>query len=258
MFRLMTRISRLGKSMLLIAVATAAPTAAWAQWWGPHGTPMGKVPGPATPPAPPSVGAFMSNPAHSASSTQRAVTRPLSTGAQKSASPGYYVIRPSMFGPPVYVLHRTPMAPGSYGVTSNPAKPPRPAEHAEKTAGGSRETEADKRRHDTAPATTTITARETDQGEVLVDAEGMTLYVSGSDQVGESSCYADCARNWPPAAAPINAESQAAGLGVIAREDGTRQWTYKGRPLYRWAGDKQPGDVMGDGLGGAWAVARTD
>ena len=256
MFRLITRISRLGKSMILIA-ATAAPAAAWAQWWGPYGAPVGMVPGPATPPAPPSVGAFMSNPAHSAAGTQRGVTQPLSSGKQNAASPGYYVIRPSMFGPPVYVLHRTPMAAGSYSVPPNSARPPRPAEQAEKTPEEPRETGADKRRHDTASATTTIAARETDQGGVLVDAEGMTLYVSGSDQVGESSCYADCARNWPPAAAPINAESQA-GLGVIAREDGTRQWAYKGRPLYRWAGDKQPGDVTGDGLGGAWAVARTD
>ena len=159
-----------------------------------------------------------------------------------------------MFGPPVYVLHRTPMAPGSSGI---PASPPRPAEQGEKSADELNETEAGKLRDNTAPATTTIAARETDQGGVLVDAAGMTLYVSGSDQAGESSCYADCARNWPPAAAPINAESQGT-LAGIAREDGTRQWAYKGRPLYRWAGDKQPGDITGDGLGGAWAVARTD
>ncbi len=257
MFGLITRISRFRKGMMLTAVATALPAAVWAQWWGPYGAPVGTVPGPAAPPGPPSVGAFMSNPAHSASVTQRGVTQPPSAGEQNAASPGYYVIRPSMFGPPVYVLHPNPMAPGSYGVIPNPASPPRPAEQAEKTADEPNETEADKLRHDTTPATTTIAARETEQGGVLVDAEGMTLYVSGSDQAGESSCYADCARNWPPAAAPINAESQG-GLAVIAREDGTRQWAYKGRPLYRWAGDKQPGDVTGDGLGGAWSAARTD
>ncbi len=251
MFGLITRISRLRKGMMLTALAVALPAAAWAQWWGPYGAPVGTVPGPAAPPGPPSVGAFMSNPAHSASVTQHGVTRPPSSGEQNVAAPGYYVIRPSMFGPPVYVLHRTPMAPGSSGT------PPRPAEQGEKSADELNETEGGKLRDNTAPATTTIAARETDQGGVLVDAEGMTLYVSGSDQTGESSCYADCARNWPPAAAPINAESQGT-LAVIAREDGTRQWAYKGRPLYRWAGDKQPGDVTGDGLGGAWAVARTD
>ncbi len=103
---------------------------------------------------------------------------------------------------------------------------------------------------------TEIASKETATGEILVDGAGMTLYVFGSDQAGRSFCYADCARNWPPALAPADAQDHG-NLSVMARSDGRRQWAYKGQPLYRWAGDKRPGDMMGDGLGQAWAVART-
>ena len=40
------------------------------------------------------------------------------------------------------------------------------------------------------------------------------------------------------------------------REDGKRQTTYKGWPLYYFAGDKAPGDVLGQGLGNVWFVAN--
>ena len=45
------------------------------------------------------------------------------------------------------------------------------------------------------------------------------------------------------------------GLDVIARDDGAKQVTYNGRPLYHYAGDKAAGDVAGDGMGGVWHVA---
>ncbi len=251
MFR--RNVARLGRGMVL----TALPVTVWAQWWGPYGAPA-TLPGLSAPPAPPSVGAFMSNPGSSASITQRAVMGPASSGAQGAAPSGYYVLRPSMFGPPIYVWHPSPRAPGSDAAPTGPtATPPQPAGQAQKEADEPVGTEASGLHHDAAPSTTTIVARQTTAGEILVDADGMSLYVSGGDQAGKSSCYADCAENWPPAAAPMNAESHGE-LAVITREDGSRQWAYTGQPLYRWAGDRQPGDVTGDGLGGAWAVARTD
>jgi predicted lipoprotein with Yx(FWY)xxD motif len=45
-------------------------------------------------------------------------------------------------------------------------------------------------------------------------------------------------------------------FGAITREDGKRQTTYKGWPLYYYAGDKAPGDVLGQGLGNVWFVAN--
>jgi predicted lipoprotein with Yx(FWY)xxD motif len=44
---------------------------------------------------------------------------------------------------------------------------------------------------------------------------------------------------------------------VITRDDGSKQWAYKGRPLYTWKNDKTSGDITGDGfLNGAWHIAQ--
>ena len=43
---------------------------------------------------------------------------------------------------------------------------------------------------------------------------------------------------------------------VITRDDGGKQWAYKGKPLYRWAKDQKPGDRTGDGFNNAWRLAR--
>jgi len=50
--------------------------------------------------------------------------------------------------------------------------------------------------------------------------------------------------------------SNAADFGTITREDGKRQTTYKGSPLYYFEGDKAPGDVMGQGMGNVWFAAN--
>ena len=43
---------------------------------------------------------------------------------------------------------------------------------------------------------------------------------------------------------------------IVTRDDKTRQWAYKGRPLYTWIKDAKPGDTSGDGMAmGAWKVA---
>ncbi|MFY0104123.1 hypothetical protein ABTP95_19980 [Acinetobacter baumannii] len=42
----------------------------------------------------------------------------------------------------------------------------------------------------------------------------------------------------------------------MTRDDGKGQWAYKGHPLYRWSKDQKPGDTTGDGVIGAWHVAR--
>ena len=39
------------------------------------------------------------------------------------------------------------------------------------------------------------------------------------------------------------------------RDDGVRQWAYKGKPLYTWSKDTKPGDASGDGVGGSWHIA---
>ncbi len=92
---------------------------------------------------------------------------------------------------------------------------------------------------------------------VLVDASGMTLYTFDKDPAGsgKSVCNGPCAANWPP----LSAAAGAAASGdwtVIARDDGSHQWAYKGKPVYAWSKDKKPGDRTGDGFNGAWHLAR--
>jgi predicted lipoprotein with Yx(FWY)xxD motif len=95
----------------------------------------------------------------------------------------------------------------------------------------------------------------TDKGNVLTDAKGMTLYTFDKDADGKSACNGPCATNWPVLKAEA---SDAAGDGytIITRDDGSKQWAYKGKPLYTFAKDQKPGDITGDGfLNGAWHLA---
>jgi predicted lipoprotein with Yx(FWY)xxD motif len=43
---------------------------------------------------------------------------------------------------------------------------------------------------------------------------------------------------------------------MLTRGDGSNQWAYKDKPLYRFAKDQKPGDLTGDGVGGVWHVAK--
>jgi predicted lipoprotein with Yx(FWY)xxD motif len=43
---------------------------------------------------------------------------------------------------------------------------------------------------------------------------------------------------------------------VIVRDDGGKQWAYKGKPLYTWSKDAKPGDKTGDGVNSVWHVAK--
>lgn len=100
-------------------------------------------------------------------------------------------------------------------------------------------------------------------GEVVVDAEGRTLYVFLNDSPGTSACTDDCAAAWPPATVAEDATLAAgdgvtAGLGTLERDDGTLQLTLDGWPLYRYAADTAPGDANGEGVNGVWFVARPD
>jgi predicted lipoprotein with Yx(FWY)xxD motif len=93
------------------------------------------------------------------------------------------------------------------------------------------------------------------KGEILTDAKGMALYTFDKDAAGVSNCYDDCAMKWPPAVAAAGAMASDE-FTMVARKDGSQQWAFKGMPLYLWQGDKKPGDVSGDGMGGVWHLAR--
>lgn len=100
-------------------------------------------------------------------------------------------------------------------------------------------------------------------GVVLTDgADGPTLYRYTPDGTGPSTCTGACAQAWPPLTVP-SASSVTAGSGVPAADLGTStrpggglQVTYKGMPLYRYAGDSQASSTSGQGVGGIWFVVH--
>ena len=96
-------------------------------------------------------------------------------------------------------------------------------------------------------------------GKFFTDSKGMTLYIFKKDSPGKSVCAGPCVEKWPlyfreKVAVPEGVN--AGDFGTITREDGKRQTTYKGWPLYYYSGDKAPGDVSGQGLGTVWFVAN--
>jgi predicted lipoprotein with Yx(FWY)xxD motif len=101
------------------------------------------------------------------------------------------------------------------------------------------------------PAKTTTT----DKGNTLVNARGMTLYTYDKDTAGQSSCNAACAKNWPPFLAPASATASG-DWSTITRNNGSKQWAYKGKPLYTWSKDTKPGETSGDGIKMVWHVAQ--
>ena len=46
------------------------------------------------------------------------------------------------------------------------------------------------------------------------------------------------------------------GFAWIDRADGSRQWSYEGKPLYRYSKDHAAGDTNGQGAENLWRLAR--
>jgi predicted lipoprotein with Yx(FWY)xxD motif len=90
---------------------------------------------------------------------------------------------------------------------------------------------------------------------ILVDSKGMSLYIFKKDGRLQSSCYGNCAKVWPPHLATPDARP-IGDYALVLRKDGSRQWAWKGQPLYRYMGDEQPGDTQGEASAGTWYVVR--
>jgi predicted lipoprotein with Yx(FWY)xxD motif len=109
--------------------------------------------------------------------------------------------------------------------------------------------------------TTALKTEATRVGTVLASSKGLTLYYYAEDKPGsgKSVCTGGCAMAWPPLAAPVKAPAGVrlpGRLGMITRADGIKQVTLNGYPLYYYADDKAPGQVGGNGAGGAWHVIK--
>lgn len=94
-------------------------------------------------------------------------------------------------------------------------------------------------------------------GPILTDSKGRTLYRFTKDSENQSVCYDQCANTWPPllvGATDATLDGIGGTVGATVRNDGNRQVTYGGMPLYYYTPDANPGDTKGQGVGNVWFV----
>ncbi|HIP31099.1 MAG TPA: hypothetical protein EYG93_11265 [Sulfurospirillum arcachonense] len=95
----------------------------------------------------------------------------------------------------------------------------------------------------------------------LMDSKGMALYTFDKDMKDKSNCYNDCETKWPVYAGdaqslklPTHVKKE--DFGMIKRDNGTMQTTYKSQPLYYFFKDTKAHDMNGDGAKGVWHLVK--
>jgi predicted lipoprotein with Yx(FWY)xxD motif len=135
---------------------------------------------------------------------------------------------------------------------------PTPVPQATETVTGEPTDTATETATGTAGGEVTVEVASTELGEVLVDGDGMVLYVFDNDMQGESVCYDQCEQAWPPLVSDgevtAGEDVDDAMFGSVERQDGSQQVTYNDWPLYYFAQDAAPGDTNGQALNDVWWV----
>jgi predicted lipoprotein with Yx(FWY)xxD motif len=108
----------------------------------------------------------------------------------------------------------------------------------------------------------TVAVEDSELGQIVVDAEGRTLYRFLADTGNDSTCYEDCEDSWPALTVegdPVAGDGiDGSLLGTTERDDGSLQVTLDGHPLYHFSGDEAPGDTNGQEIGDVWYVVSAD
>lgn len=111
------------------------------------------------------------------------------------------------------------------------------------------------------PAVTSLKTASSSAGQIVVDGKGMSLYFFTKDvkDSGSSACAGACTATWPAvtteSAAP-SVDGVTGTLGSITTAAGTKQLTINGLPVYYFAKDKAPGDVLGQGVNNVWYLVN--
>jgi len=97
-------------------------------------------------------------------------------------------------------------------------------------------------------------------GKIVTDSAGKTLYINRNDVAnsGKSTVSGNTLTVWPVFSVPgtpTKTSDLTGSIDVITRDDGAKQVTYKGMPLYYFARDNAPGDTNGQGIGNVWFAA---
>ncbi len=94
----------------------------------------------------------------------------------------------------------------------------------------------------------------TEKDGAFIAPGGKPLYTYARDTApGKSTCNAGCATAWPPLAAAADAKD-AEDWTVVTRDDGSKQWAYKGKPLYTFGRDTA--GAAATGVSEAWPLAK--
>ncbi|MBY0511440.1 MAG: hypothetical protein K2P94_14975 [Rhodospirillaceae bacterium] len=90
---------------------------------------------------------------------------------------------------------------------------------------------------------------------VYADGKGKTLYTFDKDTTpGSSACVGECVAAWPPMVAPPSSVPTG-DWSIITRDDGSRQWALKGKPLYTFVKDERVGEAKGNNAAEMWRTA---
>lgn len=93
-------------------------------------------------------------------------------------------------------------------------------------------------------------------GKILVNDEGLILYVydfdTANSATGAATCMGTCLDDWKPLV--VDTDVVTAGDGVD-KGDLSVVVAYKDQPLYTYAKDTKPGDANGKNVGDGWKVA---
>lgn len=107
-----------------------------------------------------------------------------------------------------------------------------------------------------------VTSADSSLGDILVGANGLTVYGFTNDVDAQSACYGTCAEAWPPVIVgadwDVAPDLDAGIFNAVVRDDGQLQLVAGKWPLYYFAGDAVPGDLNGQGSGDVWFAIGTD
>ena len=98
-------------------------------------------------------------------------------------------------------------------------------------------------------------------GPYMTNATFFTLYHYLGDPRGKeiSMCYGNCSEIWPPFYVEnltLNPELKSRDFDVISRDDGKKQLTYLGWPLYLYVDDTKPYEKRGQANNSAWFIVN--
>lgn len=105
-------------------------------------------------------------------------------------------------------------------------------------------------------------------GYILVNQDNQSMYFFAEDVDGQRNCAGGCANVWPPVVGElyeleIGPNLDESDFATVSIEDGKKQITYKGWPLYYFSTEgngalEAPGATEGDGRGEVFHIAKPD